>query len=281
MSKKEEKLYRSLTNIDDEYIDEMMQSSVHMVIARKKPVKSMKYYIMIAACIVLVLSTATVLAKSSFGTRLIEMFTSRRQGTGPYTESGYDLLVDVERIPVRELGDIKGVSEEIRKQIASYQPTQSWYPNSWYKTYASSEDAIAFIGLDIIQKLDWELEEKHASLTVLGANNGDIKHVSMETRYQEGDVRLQAFAQIYTENYQEQITYGTRTTEDASFKESYYTTKNNLQCHIISSTALESGYLGMDGHIVRDGILYNLHIAYKQQDTELAEDLLHQWAEQF
>ena len=58
-------------------------------------------------------------------------------------------------------------------------------------------------------------------------------------------------------------------------------TKKNLQCHIITSTALESGYLGMDGHIVRDGILYNLHIAYKQQDTEQAEDLLHQWAEQF
>ncbi|MBQ4560619.1 MAG: hypothetical protein IJA54_09890, partial [Tyzzerella sp.] len=96
MSKKEEKLYRSLTNIDDEYIEEMLQSSVHMVTARKKPVK---YYIMIAACIVLVLSTATVLAKSSFGTRLIEMFTSRRPGTGPYTESGYDLQVDIERIP--------------------------------------------------------------------------------------------------------------------------------------------------------------------------------------
>ena len=278
MSKKEEKLYRSLTNIDEEYIEEIMQSSVHMVTARKKPVK---YYIMIAACIVLVLSTATVLAKSSFGTRLIDMFTSRQPGTGPYTESGYDLLVDVERIPVRKLGNIKGVSEEIRKQIASYQPTQSWYPNSWYKTYASSEDAIAFVGLDTIQKLDWELDEKHASLTVLGANNGDIKHISLETRYQEGEVRLQAFTQIYTKNYQEQITYGTRTTEDASFKESYYTTKKNLQCHIISSTALESGYMGMDGYIVRDGILYNLHIAYKQQDTELAEDLLHQWAEQF
>lgn len=278
MSKKEEKLYRSLTNIDDEYIEELMQSPVHMVTARKKPVK---YYIMIAACIVLVLSTATVLAKSSLGTRIIDMFTSRRPGTGPYTESGYDLLVDVERIPVRKLGDIKRVSEEIRKQIASYQPTQSWYPNSWYETYASAEDAIAFIGLDSIQKLEWELEEKHASLTVLGAKNGDIKHISLETRYQEGDVRLQAFTQIYTENYQEQVTYGTRTTEDASFEESYYTTKKNLQCHIISSTALESGYLGMDGHIVRDGILYNLHIAYKQQDAELAEDLLHQWAEQF
>lgn len=281
MSNKEEKLYRSLTNIADEYIDEMIQSSSHTITVRKKPVKSVKYYIMIAACIVFVLSTATVFAKTSLGTQIIDMFTSRKPGTGPYTESGYDLLVDVERIPVRKLGDIKGVSAEIRKQVADYQPWESWYPYSWYEEYGSVEEAIAFVGLDTIQTLDWELEEQHTSLTVLGAKNGDIKHISLETRYQEGDVRLQAYTQIYTENYQEQITYGTRTTEDASFKESYYTTKKNLQCHIITSTALESGYLGMDGHIVRDGILYNIHIAYKQQDAELAEDFLHQWAEQF
>ena len=43
MSKKEEKLYRSLTNIADEYIDEMMQSSSHTITVRKKPVKSVKY----------------------------------------------------------------------------------------------------------------------------------------------------------------------------------------------------------------------------------------------
>lgn len=277
MSKKEKKLYRSLTNIDDEYINEMVQLS-SIVSARKKPIK---YYIMIAACIVLVLSTVTVFAKTSLGTQIIDMFTSRKQGTGPYMESGYDLLVDIERIPVRKLGNVKQVSEEIRKQIASYQPLQSWYPNSWYKTYASSENAIAFIGLDTIQKLDWKLEEKHASLTVLGANNGDIKHISMETRYQEGDVQLQAFTQIYTEYNQEQITYGTRTIEDVSFGESYYTTKSNVQCHIITSTAFESGYLCMDGYIVKDGILYNLNISYKQQDAQRAEDLLHLWAEQF
>ena len=39
-----------IANIDDEYIDEMMQSSSHTITVRKKPVKSVKYYIMIAAC---------------------------------------------------------------------------------------------------------------------------------------------------------------------------------------------------------------------------------------
>ena len=49
----------------------MMQSSSHMITVRKKSVKSVKYYIMIAACIVFVLSTATVFAKTSLGTQII------------------------------------------------------------------------------------------------------------------------------------------------------------------------------------------------------------------
>lgn len=278
MSKKEEKLYRSFTNIDDEWIDEMMQTPANAVYVKKK---RMKLYVSLAACIVLILSTVTVFAKTSLGTQIIDMFTSRKQGTGSYTESGYDLLVDVEKIPVSKLGDVQQVSKEILKQIADYQPWESWYPYSWYEEYETVEEAISFIGLKTIQKIDWNLKEQHTSLTVLGDKNGELKQISMETNYKEGDIRLQAFTQIYTDNYSDKITYGTRTTEDVTYEESYHKTKSNLQCHIITSTALESGYLCMDGYIVKDGILYSLHVAYRQQDTKQAESLMRQWAELF
>ena len=86
---------------------------------------------------------------------------------------------------------------------------------------------------------------------------------------------------LYTEDYEEDITYGSRTTEDVVFTESFYTTDNQLQCHIITSTALGSGYLMMDGYLVQDGILYNLHIAYLDKDAKQAEYLLYQWANLF
>ena len=44
--------------------------------------------------------------------------------------------------------------------------------------------------------------------------------------------------------------------------------------------ALESGYAGLDGYLVQDGVLYHLHLSFRQEEAGRAEDLLHQWAEQ-
>lgn len=50
---------------------------------------------------------------------------------------------------------------------------------------------------------------------------------------------------------------------------------------MIEETALESGYMGMDGYLVEDCVLYNLHIAHLKKDTEQAKKRLHQWADLF
>lgn len=37
----------------------------------------------------------------------------------------------------------------------------------------------------------------------------------------------------------------------------------------------------MDGYIVDDGVLYNLHIAYQKEDSEQAVKLIYLWADLF
>ena len=65
------------------------------------------------------------------------------------------------------------------------------------------------------------------------------------------------------------------------FTESYYTTPKGIPLHIIESTALESGYMGLDGYLIKGGVLYNLHIAYLEKDKEQAKALLYEWADLF
>ena len=50
---------------------------------------------------------------------------------------------------------------------------------------------------------------------------------------------------------------------------------------VITDTGLASGYYGMDGYLVEDGVLYSLHLAYVKEDEALAESLLCRWAELF
>lgn len=272
-----EKLYHSLTNINDEFIEEIMEVSDHKGVAKRR---KMRYLIPFAACFALVFSAFSVLAETSLGTQVIDMFTSRKQ-SADYSESGYDLLVNVKNFSVSELGEVRQVSKIILEQIKKYKPWYSWNPQVWYKEYATSEEAISFIGLKTLQTPDWKLEEEETKLSVHGDAKGTLHFLQLETDYQSDDIRLQAFANIYLKGYEEEITYGVRTTEDISYTEDYYTTAHEQQCHILTSTALESGYLCKEGYIVKDGVLYSLNIAYQEKDTRQAEKLMYQWADSF
>lgn len=282
MSKRreEEKLYHSITNINDEFIAEMMEESSHKVLVKKKRIR---YLIPLAACFILVLSAISVLAETGMRTQLIEMFTSRKQ-SDDYSESGYDLLVDVKAIPTDQLGEVKQVSETILEQIKNYKPWDSRDPHTWYKEYVTSGEAVAFIGLKSLNVLNWDLQEEGTVLTVYGNADGEICFVQMETDYKSNDIRLQAFSNIYLDkldNFEGNIKYGVRTTEDVSYTEEYYTTAHEERCQILTSTALESGYFCKEGYLVKDGILYSLNIAYQEEDAKQAEKLMYQWADLF
>ena len=115
-------------------------------------------------------------------------------------------------------------------------------------------------------------------MNVYGDDDGTILYLTLDTAYTAGDVRLQFSAEIYTEHCTGDITAGVRTTESAVYTESFYTTESGLPCQILISSALESGYAGMDGYLADGGVLYCLHIAYLEADARRARELLCQWA---
>lgn len=272
------KLYNCITNVDDIFIEE-----AEAVTAGNRTKRSLRVRLLpLVACFILAFCTVTVFAATNWGTHIIDMFTSRTEPGSDFSESGYDLSIDIEKIPVKLLdGDIQEVPGIIIKQYENYKPYDSWYPGCWQKKFTSFTAAKKYVGLSSLKSLDWNLEEQSTILIVTGNVEGKLQILQLETDYQVVDIRLQAFSHIYTEDYDEEITYGSRTTEDIAFTEAFYTTDNQLQCHIIRSTALESGYLMMDGYMVQDGILYNLHIAYLDKDAKQAEELLYQWANLF
>lgn len=236
----------------------------------------------IAACLCLLMGSVTAMAVSGSGTKVIDFFTSRTDFGSDYSESGFTLSVEVEKIPVDALkGKIREVPTYIKEQFDSYEHYMSWFPGHWQETFESRNDAYDYIGFDGLTKLQWGLEEGQTELNVYGEPNGAIISVMVETHYTVGDIRLQFFSYIYTENAKDEITTGTVTTEYAEFTESFFTTANNKTLHVIEQTALESGYMGMDGYLVENGVLYQLHISHLANDAEQAKELLRQWADLF
>lgn len=236
----------------------------------------------IVACFCILIGSTTAIAISGFGTQLMDFFTSRTEPGSDYSESGYVLSVQIEKVPTAALkGEIQEVPALIRQQFESRKPYMNSLPNSWYKTFESRSDAYDYVGFDGLKRLQWNLEEDKTTLDVQGTRSGNILSVSVVTSYAVHNIRLQFFADIYTENMEGEITVGTATTENVNFTESFYTTKNGKTLHIIEQTTLKSGYMAKDGYLTEDGVLYNLHISYLKEDADQAEELLVQWADLF
>lgn len=268
-----------------EFLDKMeLVDPSFISCANEKPQFKQKTYkkwgIAIAACLCLFVGSLTAFAASGHATWLTDLFTARTEPESDFSESGYDLNAEVEKIPVSELnGEIQEASDIIARQIATYEPHDDHFPQSMQKEFSSSEEAIAYIGLSSIKKASWDLEEQNNTVLIVSDEKARINTVILETDYVSGDIRLQAFTYIYTEYCDEEISHSMRTTEDTSFTESFYTTASQKQCHIISSSAGERGYMCLDGYMVVDGLLHNLHITYQEDNSAQAEELLHQWAD--
>lgn len=229
----------------------------------------------VAACLCLVLGTTTVLAATGLGTKLIRFFSGRE-------ESGYELSADIVKFPAAEFkGEIREVPALIRQQFETYQPYMNWAPSTWEKTFGTRDEAYDYVGFDKLKRLSWDAEEKETTLRVRGTEKGDITSVDVETWYTEGDIRMQFFAHVFTENAEGEITFLTATTEKVGFTESFRTAKSGKTFQVIEQTAMESGYLSKDGYLVEDGVLYNFHVVYREKDADRAEELLMQWADLF
>lgn len=228
-----------------------------------------------AACICILLGTVSVLAATGLGTKLIHSFTSQK-------ESGYELSAEIVKYPADALqGEIREVPDVIRQQFASYEPYMDWFPGSWEKAFGTRDDACDYVGFEKIKRLRWDLREEQTLLHVQGTEKGDLTSVSVETGYVSGDIRLQFFSDVFTENTEGDVTILTAMAEKVGFTETFCTANSGKTVHVIGQTAMESGWLSKDGYLVEDGILYHLHIAYQQKDADRAEALLTQWADLF
>ena len=260
----------AMSELDTKYIDEALSYSA----SAKRPHHYHRASVaLIAAILAIFLMGAAVVGV--FGTKIIEFFTSN-------TESGFDLGVTIQKIPTDDFSEnIYEVGNVIEQQFKNYKVYDSWYPGEWQTTFSTRDKACEYIGFDKLKQINWDYDEQITTLSILGNEQGQILSLNLETSYAINDMNVQFFSQIYTENYDEELVLGTRISESAEFEESFYTTNSNKQCHIINSSALKSGYMCLEGYIVDEGVLYNLHIGYKENDSTRAMELMHQWANLF
>ena len=260
----------ALGGLDTKYIEEALSYRASV----KHPRRYRRVCAALAAAVLAGFLMGAAVA-GVFGTKIMEFFTSR-------IESGFDLGVTIQKIPMDAFSEnIHEVGGVIAQQFKNNKVYDSRYPGEWQTTFSTRDKACEYIGFDKLKQIDWDLDEQITTFSILGNEQGQILSLNLETAYALDDMRMQFFSRIYTEHYDEELVLGTRISESAEFEESFYTTGGDKQCHIIRSSALESGDLCLEGYIVDEGVLYSLHIVYKEKDAARAMASMRQWADLF
>ena len=130
-----------------------------------------------AACVCLVVGTVTALAAGA-GTVLLEKF---RKGDRGF-ESGYDMAAQLTPFPEEALtGDIREVPAILRRQLEEAAPWSDQLPNTCYRQFDTAAQALAYVGLEELRPIRWDVEETGTTLSVFGGAQGEIAGVSVMT----------------------------------------------------------------------------------------------------
>lgn len=265
----EKELLRALGNVNEEFITESLEAP------KKHPAKR---WLIAAACLALVCAMGIgVAATTDMGVWLKEI-TSNIWDDGTI-EIGYHLNISLKKMPLDDIkGDVREVKDIILQQYENFGPLSSQLPNTWYKNYQTAQEALDYLGCDHLRLPDLGWQEQRSQLSVMGTNAGDFTYLSLEVDYQVDDFRMQAFARIYTELYDGEVTTGSLDPYRDAYENQAYVTPSGKNCVIMYG--LEDGaFCYVDGYIVSDNILHNLNVI--GSDQAKAEALLYQWLDSF
>ncbi len=272
-----EELLHRMDLVEDAYIEEAAQPSQ---LRRNSWLRAA----IIAACICLALGGTAVLAAGQMGIHIIDLFTLRAEPGSDLFESGYDLTAEIQVIPIEQLNQdsMNAASAQILHAYGSYEPHMSWWPGHFQKKFDTAQAAWEYIGCDFLVIPDWDLPQQRNEVNIISRDaSGAIQSVELYTIYQGDGMHIQCSATIWTRAFDAETVVSSRSTEALEYTEKTCTSSAGLPYLTIWSSPLESGILMVDGYITRDGILYYIHIPYREADTEIAENYLTQWANMF
>ena len=270
------KLFELIGEIDEKYIEEADTTETP-----RRTFKRKQYWKVAIACIcisILMLFTSICIA-SGWGTEIIEFYSIGQEN---YNESGYEMGVHIQKISERSLkGDIRKSKAIIKKQYKLHTVFSNWMPGHYQEEFRSQTESIDYVGYKGLREIRLSGTELGSTVNVYANAKGKITNVNVENLYLLGTTRVQLFADIYTNYVEEDVTVLTASTEKITFREEYVETKNGNTCHVIYSSAMESGYLSIGGYIVENDVLYSINIPFLEENEAEAANILETWTSQF
>ena len=196
-------------------------------------------------------------------------------------ESGFSIDLNIKRwsMDVFE-GQVREVSDIILKQYVDHNPVSSTMPSWWQREFDSSEEIRDYLGCDMLIIPTWDIEETMSTLTVCGDEEGNFENLCVEMDYLTDNIRMQSFSYIFTDSSEEDSHFYAMNQYETYVQEEGLT-PDGFQYDVITSSENPYGYISKNGFLIKNGVLYNFHLAYTAAYEQEAEARLVQWFANF
>jgi len=261
-------ILQAINELDDDLIEDAGSAELP-----KKGKRRGGKWLAVAAAVVFACVTgiSVAAATTELGAKIKQFFSD------PW-ESGYDVDLDMERVPAEVFdGNVTELKLTFQKQHANYKPYMSTTPGYYRREFASSQEVLAYLGWEELRYPVWSPEEKSVALTLYGDADGVLQTVSMEVQYEVDNVRIQIFSHVYTDRWRGSLSTGLRTNELETFTEEVFEAESGRKCLVITTGESRYGYYSKNAYLVVDNVCYTFHAAYRAGGERKAESLLKDW----
>lgn len=123
---------------------------------------------------------------------------------------------------------------------------------------------------------------RNTALNLWKKNHRKKRWTGFEQLFSELEECIPSPAFVYTEHSAvPSIHTGISAMEEIEFTQRYYTTPHDISCLVMAGSPMKIGRVFQTGYLVKDGILYSLHLSCEEEERQQVESLLRQWADSF
>ena len=247
-----------------------------------------KWLIPVAACMVMMIGGIGAYASGLLGGGSLK---TGKGNVGKFnSDYEYTALEDI-RIPILEIkGTVRSVTEQMNQEAANFDPTSSQLPGTKQKRFATVEDAVDYIGYKKLTVPDISADVQEVTVQAVGIEKEgtqsstpeyDLAHITLEAMYRRGEVVVQEFYTLSTENVQEDQT-GVRGIVMPEWSITQDTkTVNGRVFNILKTEGLDNGNIGTEVFWQQDKVIYTIYFIYPPAKQDTVDMLMKEWMEAF
>ena len=233
--------------------------------------------VLLLAAIVAVLLAATAVSMDFWNVRVEDVLVGQEG-------SSYRVYGEIPVIPLKSFSDeVTSAIEDVSQKMAEQDPYLSSSPGYWFRTFDSWADCEDFVGFSLDNPLEEaglletanysaipqdaetlnEESRRHCAVALYANPKGELQHVTVDTGYLMGPIRIQMTVSLYPEGSGMEPGTGVSWNGEADFEITSGVTGDGIPYTLVVSETPESDYYNdfssADAYFILGNGLYMLH----------------------